>query len=173
MNSPKTEKLLQSLIVVLVIAFGLVVHDSLRNKVIEAGDTAPGFSLTTDSGRTISAKSFGGKLLVLHFWATWCPPCVEETPLLNEFQKQFAQSGVVVLGVSVDKNQKAYTDFLQRFGISFQTFRDPAADISSSFGTYQFPETYLIDANGKVVRKIISNADWTGQEMTALVKSLL
>jgi len=173
MNSPKTEKLLQSLIVVLVIAFGLVVYDSLRNKIIEAGDTAPGFSLTTDSGRTISARNFGGKLLVLHFWATWCPPCVEETPLLNEFQKQFASSGVVVLGVSVDKNQNAYANFLKRFGVTFETFRDPGAEISSSFGTYQFPETYLIDANGKVVRKIISNADWTGREMTALVKSLL
>ncbi|MCX6620261.1 MAG: TlpA disulfide reductase family protein [Acidobacteria bacterium] len=169
----KTEKYLQGLIAVLVIAFSWVVYDSLRSKLVETGDSAPGFSITTDSGRTVSLNNFGGKLLVLHFWATWCPPCVEEIPSLNEFQKQFASSGVVVVGVSVDRNQQLYSNFLKRFGVTFETARDPSAELPASYGTYQYPETYLINAKGTVVRKIVANRDWTGAETVALVKSLL
>lgn len=173
MKSGKPERVLLGLIAVLVIAFGGVVYDSLRNKTVEAGDAAPGFSITTDNGRTISRDNFGGRLLVLHFWATWCPPCVEEIPSLNAFQKQFASSGVVVLGVSVDKNQQAYSNFLRRFGVRFDTARDPSAELPASYGTYQYPETYIINSSGKVVQKIIANRDWTSAEMAALVKSLL
>ncbi len=173
MKPGKSERYLQILIAGLVIAFGWVVYDSLRNRVVEAGDSAPGFTVTTDSGRTISLDNFGGKLLVLHFWATWCPPCVEEIPSLNEFQRQFAASGVVVVGVSVDKNQKAYSNFLKRFGVTFETARDPSAELPASYGTYQYPETYIINSSGRVVQKIISNRDWAGAEMSALVKSLL
>ncbi|MCC7496552.1 MAG: TlpA family protein disulfide reductase [Bryobacterales bacterium] len=173
MKSGRPERALQILIAVLVIAFSWVVYDSLRNRVIEAGDSAPGFSITTDSGRTLSPGNFGGKLLVLHFWATWCPPCVEEIPSLSAFQKQFASSGVVVLGVSVDKNEKAYSAFLNRFQVTFNTARDPSAMLPASYGTYQYPETYIINSSGKVVQKIIANRDWTDAGMTALVKSLL
>ena len=76
------------------------------------GDTAPEFTITTDNGRTVSPPDFGGKLLVLNFWATWCPPCVQEMPSLNQFQKSLADKGVVVLGISVDKDEKAYKAFL-------------------------------------------------------------
>jgi peroxiredoxin len=173
MNSGKTEKTLQALLVLLGLAFGWAVWDGLRNKVVEEGDRAPAFTLTTDSGRTVTPRQFGGKLLVLHFWATWCPTCVEEISALNQFHEQYAGAGVVVVGVSVDKNPQAYAKFLKRFGIRFETTRDAAAALASAYGTYQYPETYLINTDGRVVKKIISNADWTGEAMGKLVRSLL
>jgi cytochrome c biogenesis protein CcmG, thiol:disulfide interchange protein DsbE len=150
-----------------------VVSGTLQEHVVQAGDHAPDFSITTDDGRTVSLANFGGKLLVLNFWASWCQPCVEETPSLEAFARQFRPEGVVVLGVSIDRNEKAYKQFVQRFGISFETARDPESNISASYGTFQIPETYLIDRSGVVVEKVISNRNWMDPEFLARVRRML
>src|SRR5579872_2162991 len=167
------ERVIQSLIVLLLCVFVYVIFDSFHENLVVVGDTAPDFSITADNGRPITPSDFGGKLLVLNFWATWCPPCIEELPSLNAFQQQFANRGVVVLGISIDKDEKAYRDFLTRAGVSFLTARDPEAKIEHEYGTFKVPETYIIDAKGKVVRKIISNTDWMNERMIQDVTSLL
>jgi cytochrome c biogenesis protein CcmG, thiol:disulfide interchange protein DsbE len=173
MSPVKAERVLAGLIAVCLALLAWVVIGMFREKVVLAGDTAPDFSIRTETGQTITPSNFGGKLLVLHFWATWCPPCVVEIPSLNQFQKQFASDGVVVLGVSVDQNAKAYSDFLKRFNVTFQTARDPEARISAEYGTFQYPETYIINREGKVVEKVISNTDWNDPERLTVIRSLL
>ncbi|MGC8794972.1 MAG: TlpA family protein disulfide reductase [Bryobacteraceae bacterium] len=153
------------------LAYGVV--SALRAPVVNVNDKAPDFTVTTDSGRTISRSDFGGRLLVLNFWATWCPPCVEELPSLDRFQRQLAGSGVVVLGISVDQDAGAYRRFLERARVSFLTARDPEARISSRYGTFKFPETFLIDRRGRVREKIIGPADWTEPAMIERVRRLL
>jgi cytochrome c biogenesis protein CcmG/thiol:disulfide interchange protein DsbE len=173
----KLERAIQTTIALLLAVFVYVIFDSFHEKVVVVGDSAPDFSITTDSGRTITNSNFGGKLLVLNFWATWCPPCIEELPSLNEFQRQFANSGVVVLAISIDTDEKAYRDFLTRTRLSFLTARDPASDpakrISVDYGTLKVPESYIIDGSGKVRRKLISNQDWMSDRMIKDVESLL
>jgi cytochrome c biogenesis protein CcmG, thiol:disulfide interchange protein DsbE len=110
---------------------------------------------------------------VLNFWATWCPPCVEEMPSLNELARRFEGKGLVVLGVSVDKDENAYRQFLTRMKIAFPTARDPEQKINQEYGTVQYPETYIIDAQGKVIDKIISAVNWTDDKMVNHVQSLL
>src|SRR5271165_4791756 len=127
-----------------------VIYASMQERIVDVGDTAPHFAITTDNGLKITPASFGGRVLVLNFWGTWCAPCVEEVPSLDQFQRVTRDAGVVVLGVSVDKNEKLYKNFLNRFKVSFQTARDPEADISASYGTFKYPETYIIDKSGKV-----------------------
>jgi peroxiredoxin len=136
------------------------------------GGVAPRFQITTDAGRRITPESFGGKILVLNFWATWCSPCLQELPSLNRFQQQFASDGVVVVGVSIDKNEQHYRDFLKRIPVQFQTARDPNADVSNSYGTFQIPETYIIK-DGRVVRKYAEGEDWLSQDITSYVRSIL
>jgi cytochrome c biogenesis protein CcmG, thiol:disulfide interchange protein DsbE len=160
-------------IVVLAAALVWVVSGTLQERVINAGDNAPDFKIVSDSGRTYTRKDFGGKLLVLNFWASWCEPCVQEVPSLAAFQREMAPDGVVVLGVSIDTNQKRYQQFVQRFRVNFPTARDPKADISSSYGTFQIPETYVIDNTGKVREKIISNQNWVDPAFVARVKAML
>jgi cytochrome c biogenesis protein CcmG/thiol:disulfide interchange protein DsbE len=167
------ERAIQTLIVLLLCVFVYVIFESFHENLVVVGDSAPDFSITADNGRTITPSNFGGKLLVLNFWATWCPPCIEELPSLNAFQQQFAGRGVVVLGISVDKDEKAYRDFLTRARVSFTTARDPDAKINSEYGTFKFPETYIIDTKGKVVRKIISNTDWMSERMIQDIETLL
>jgi cytochrome c biogenesis protein CcmG, thiol:disulfide interchange protein DsbE len=171
MQSVKTDRLLRLAIGVLLVAFVYVIYAAIHERVVVAGDTAPEFSITADNGRAVSMPSFGGKLLVLNFWATWCPPCVQETPSLSQFAADYANKGVVVLGVSVDKDLKAYQAFLQRFHPAFLTARDFV--IHEEYGTFMYPETYFIDAKGKVVKKIAEGADWNDPQLRQYVNSLL
>ena len=167
------DRLLAAAIVLLAGALVWVVAGTMDVHVTNAGDQAPDFKIVGDDGRTYTRADFGGKLLVLNFWATWCPPCIEELPSLNAFQRRFANSGVVVLGISVDKDEKLYRDFLAKARVSVLTARDPENKINADYGTFKCPETYIIDASGKVVRKIISNTDWMSERMLKDVESLL
>jgi peroxiredoxin len=167
------DRILVGLIAALAVGLIFVVSGTLEEHITNAGDTAPDFTITTDQGKTITRDNFGGKLLVLNFWATWCAPCIEELPTLNAFQREFAPQGVVVLGISIDRNERLYRQFLTRARISFPTARDPEADISASYGTFQIPETYIIDRSGKVVEKLISNQNWLDPDLVARVRRLL
>ncbi len=164
--------ILRGLVGIFATAFiGLIVF-SLRDNSPKEGSKAPEFNLVTDRGKHITPLSFGGKVLVLNFWATWCAPCVEEIPSLNEMQKRFAQSGVVVVAVSIDKNAQKYSAFLDKVHVAFDTARDPSADISARYGTFQYPESYIIK-NGVVLRKYGNAEDWLSEDMTQYIKSLL
>ena len=164
--------LLRSLILVLTLAFAGLIYFSLRDTSAQEGKPAPTFTLMTDQHRTITPTSFGGKVLVLNFWATWCAPCIEEVPSLNQFQRRFGGNGVVVVAVSIDKNQDKYKAFLGKIPVAFQTFRDPSADVSSEYGTYIMPETYIIK-NGIVLRKFAQAENWMSDDLTEYVQSLL
>src|SRR5436189_1028385 len=167
----KLERIIHTLITLLLAVFVYVIFDSFHERLVVVGDSAPDFSITADNGRTVSVPNFGGKLLVLNFWATWCPPCVQETPSLSQFAAQYAAKGVVVLGVSVDKDEKAYRAFLQRFHPAFLTARE--TKVHEDYGTFIYPETYIIDSSGKVVQKFAEAADWMDPKMTGYIDSLL
>ena len=180
MTHTKLDQGLKAAIVVLLAALGYVIVNSMKEHIVETGDTAPNFTVQADNGRQISPKDFGGKVLVLNFWATWCPPCVQETPSLNEFQKLMASQGVVVLGISVDHREDLYRAFLKKFDVQYPTMRDPEEKYSYLYGTYKVPESYIIDRNGKVVKKFIGlpevngeSRPWTDPEIVNFVKSLL
>jgi peroxiredoxin len=164
MDSSRIVKYLLAGVAVLAAGLFWVVTDAFTERIVEKGQTAPYFEIKTDSGRTVTPRDF---------WATWCPPCVAETPSLNEMAKQLKAQGVVVVGVSIDKNPAAYRAFNERMHIGFETMRDPEARISSSFGTFKFPETYLITPDGRVVDKIISDQDWMSPEALEALRSRL
>src|SRR5882724_959321 len=152
MTQSKIDQVIKAAIGVLLVALAGVIVYTMQDHIVVAGDSAPNFNLITDNGKQITPTNFGGKVLVLNFWATWCPPCVQEMPSLNQFAATMKDSGVVVLAVSVDKNEKAYKTFVQRARPAFETAHDPDANISSEYGTYKWPETYVIDKNGKVAQ---------------------
>lgn len=180
MTHSKVDQALKVAVVALLAALGVVIVNTMDEHVIQVGDRAPNVTVTTDSGTQISLRSFHGKVLVVNFWASWCPPCVEETPSLNQFAKMMSDQGVVVLGINVDQNQKNYENFVKRFQIGFPNARDPQQAISYRFGTYRFPESYIIDRDGKVVQKFAGVPDregrmipWTDPELVNSVKALL
>ena len=169
----KSDRITHAALFVMLGLFCFALYSSLHETIVNAGDKAPNFTITADNGKTVAAHDFGGKLLLLNFWATWCPPCVEEIPGLNEMARQLGPQGLVILGVSVDKDATAYKQFLQKSPLAYLTARDPEEKINLSYGTIQYPESYLIDRNGRVVEKYISSQPWASPRMLAHVKSLL
>jgi len=170
-DSTKIDRMLRGAILVLTVAFVYVISSAIHERVVVAGDSAPEFTITADNGRTVSVPNFGGKLLVLNFWASWCQPCAEETPSLNRFAQEYANKGVVVLGVSVDKDPKAYAAFLQRFRPAFLTARE--SKTHEDYGTFMYPETYIIDAGGKVLRKYPEPLDFMSADNLSFINSVL
>jgi peroxiredoxin len=171
MQSSKTDRLLRGGIVLLSAVLVFFIYSGIHERVVVAGDSAPEFTIHADNGSTVTLPNFGGKLLVLNFWATWCPPCVQETPSLSAFAAAYAQKGVVVLGVSVDKDEKAYNAFLRKFRPNFLTAREQK--LHEDYGTFMYPETYIIDSKGKVLHKLAEPADWMDPRMTQLIDGLL
>ena len=168
-----SDKILVGLIALLAVALAWVIYPTLEQRIVNAGDNAPDFEVRTESGKKVNLKDFGGKVLILNFWASWCGPCVEEAPSLDAFHRAMASQGVVVLGVSIDRNEKMYKRFLKDYNIGFETSRDPGWEINTRYGTFQFPETYVIDKSGKVREKIIAAQNWMDPAFLARVKALL
>jgi cytochrome c biogenesis protein CcmG/thiol:disulfide interchange protein DsbE len=129
------------------------------------GSNAPDFTVQ-DSDHKVTLAQFRGQVVVLNFWATWCPPCVEETPSLVQMQARLKPKGVVVLAVSIDDDDDAYHKFLKEYGVNLVTVRDEARKASSLYGTFGWPESYVIDRQGVIRRKFIGAVDWTSPEVT-------
>ena len=142
---------------------------------------APEFTVQ-DSDRSISLNQFRGKVVVLNFWASWCPPCVDELPSLMQLQTPMQDKGVVVIGVSVDADIADYQKFLKDHSVNFLTARDPVeqnqsntgvvAQVSSKYGTFRFPETYIIDRDGVLRRRLIGPANFTQPEIMEYLSRL-
>jgi cytochrome c biogenesis protein CcmG, thiol:disulfide interchange protein DsbE len=142
-----------------------------------AGKTANNFGLDL-SGKPVHLSDLRGKVVVLNFWASWCPPCIEEAPSLNRLHQYIASRNGLVVGVAADEDPYAFSKFLIDQGISFPTYRDPAtkervSPIALSYGTSFLPETYVIDRRGKIARKIIGPQQWDSPAMRAYFDSLL
>jgi cytochrome c biogenesis protein CcmG, thiol:disulfide interchange protein DsbE len=171
MQSVKVDRLLRVSILVLAAVLVYVIYAGIYQRVVVAGDSAPEFTITTESGQTVSVPNFRGKILVLNFWASWCEPCIRETPSMSRLAQEYAPKGVVVLGVSVDKDETAYRAFLQKYKPAFLTARE--SKTHEDYGTFMYPETYIIDANGKVVRKYEEAVDWLAPDTLQFINSLL
>lgn len=135
------------------------------------GTTAPDFTVR-DSDREVTLSGLRGKVVVLNFWATWCPPCVQETPSLVKMQQRLKDKGVLVLAVSVDADESAYRRFIKDHNMDLLTVRDADQKSNALYGTSMFPETYVIDRQGVVRRKFIGAVDWNSQEITEFLAKL-
>jgi peroxiredoxin len=135
------------------------------------GNAANDFSFELN-GKPARLTELRGKVVVLNFWATWCPPCVQEMPALSRLHQQIISSGGMVLGISVDDDDAKFQKFLKDYQITFPNYRDASKNIPASYGSFMYPETYIIDRDGKIARKIIGPQVWDSPEMIAYVKRL-
>lgn len=135
------------------------------------GETAPDFSVNGDP-RAVALHDLRGQVVVLNFWATWCPPCVEEMPSLVTLQSHLKDKGVTVLAVSLDVDGDAYRKFLKDHNIDLLTVRDPEKKSSDLYGTFKYPETYIIDRKGVIRRKFIGPVDWNQPEIVSYLQRM-
>lgn len=134
------------------------------------GSTAPDFTIK-DSDKTVTLSKYEGKPILLNFWATWCPPCIEEMPSLVQLQQQL-KGKVTVIAVSTDIDDAAYHRFIETHHVDLLTVRDGDQRINTLYGTYKFPETYVIDSKGIIRRKFIGAVDWNDPQIQAYLNGL-
>lgn len=138
----------------------------------EIGGPAPEFTLPGLGRGSLALEDYRRQVVVLNFWATWCPPCVEEAPSLEKFAVETQPWGVTVIGVSVDQDRAALAQFVSAYHLSFPIARDPQQTLAARYGTFQFPESYIIDRNGRVAEKIVGPIDWQDPRIISFVESL-
>ena len=134
---------------------GRLFHRSEPLKAAKDRGAMPGFSLPDLDGRSWSLKDHQGEVVLLNFWATWCPPCREETPELVELQARFASRGFTVVGVNMDDDPKQVApDFVRRFKMTYPVLvPNPAFKLADYIES--LPTTFLIDRNGRVARTFV------------------
>jgi thiol-disulfide isomerase/thioredoxin len=122
---------------------------------------APAFNFPDRDGVAHTLQDYSGQVLVVNFWATWCPPCVRELPALDRLQQQLADNGVVVLGVNLGETTEDINTFLQRVvDVEFTLLLDPTMHASSEWGIRGLPTTYIIDDHGQILFEVLGDKHW-------------
>lgn len=164
-------------VIVILAAIGLLFGLGQRGSksvIIKEGDRAPEFTLPALDGRAVSLSSLRGKAVLVHFWATWCPPCVEEIPVLEQLYRSLSGQDIEILAVSVDEGGAAVVGpFARKNRLSFPVLLNPDRSVATGYGTLRFPETYVLDGNGIVRYKVIGAQDWMHPRNLQAIKELL
>jgi peroxiredoxin len=161
------------IVVVVIAAFGYVRLAERKGYALAEGVAAPAFRLKALDGGEVGLASLRGRVVVLNFWATWCPPCVGEMPSLERLHKALGQEGVAVVGVSVDEDEAALRRFVDQHKLTFALLRDPGGPTAS--GEYHatgYPETFVLDAQGVLREHYVGPADWATPEAIAHFRRL-
>ena len=139
------------------------------------GQLAPDFELSDLEGRPVALAALRGKVLFVNFWATWCAPCRDEAPSLQKLYARLQPRGFEVLAVSIDASSEegAVRDFVREFSLAFPILADPKQRAYRSFGATGVPETYLIDADGRLAEKFIGPRDWSQPRYARAIERLL
>ena len=131
---------------------------------------APDFDLADSAGKRWSLHALRGRPVLVSFWATWCPPCVQEMPSLDALARRLGDRATI-LAVSVDENWEAIRKFFPQ-GTPLTVLLDPSRAAPASYGTSQFPESFLVDPSGHVRYAFINQRDWSVPEAAACVEDL-
>ena len=136
----------------------------------QPGEVAPDFTVS-DGRNSVDLASYRGHVVLLNFWFSTCPPCLEELPSLIQLHHDMPKLDIIA--VSVDQDAATYKRFISQHHVDLITVRNPSESVPTLFHTTQFPETYLIDRNGIIRNKFVSNQDWNKPEIRAMIKSLM
>lgn len=116
----------------------------------DGGQSAPDFTLSSDDGQVMSLSDLRGQVIMINFWASWCGPCRQEMPLLEQIHQRYESLGFTLLGVNVEENPDDAVAFLEERPVSFPILFDPKNDVSKLYDVIAMPSTVLIDRQGNV-----------------------
>ncbi len=139
----------------------------------QAGAKAPDFNLRDMNGKTVSLSSLKGKVILLNFWATWCPPCKGEMPSMNKLYNELKSKGFEVVAVSTDNGPSPVKEFLAKTHLDFTVLLDETKIVSREYKVFSMPTTFLIDRNGFIAEKLFGEYDWTDPVVRKEIEKLL
>jgi len=142
-------------------------------KSVVAGELAPDFQLEDTSGKQVTLSELRGKVVLVNFWATWCPPCIAEMPSMERLNEIMAGDDFVMLAINTEENGRNIVPaFLQKRPHTFTVLYDDKGVVQKRYGVFKFPETFIIHKDGTVAEKIIGPLDWANPETVAYLKGL-
>ena len=134
---------------------------------------APDFNLRDGGGGMASLSGNRGHLVLLNFWATWCGPCREEMPSMEQLSRSFGGQGFTVLAVNQRESAAQVMRFMQTNGLNFRAPLDTDGRVSAAYRVYGIPATYLIDANGQAIGMKSGTRDWAAREVVDVFRKLI
>jgi peroxiredoxin len=137
----------------------------------KVGEVAPDFARANFIGKQLKLSDYRGKLVLLNFWATWCPPCREEMPLFSKWQREMRAKGLQVIGVSMDDDAASVKEFLAEYPVTYPIVMGDVKLAETYGGVLGLPLSYLIDTQGRIVARYQGEADLA--KMEAKIKDLL
>jgi peroxiredoxin len=137
------------------------------------GAQAPRVHLRSLDDREIDLRAWGGQVVVLNFWATWCEPCVAEMPALDRLERALDNDGLVVLAVSVDESPETVRNFARDHHLSLPLLLDPGGQAARAFGVVGYPTTFVLDASGRLREHYLGPAEWDQPEALDHFRALI
>ncbi len=114
------------------------------------GDTPPAIDMPDQAGKKVDLNELKGKVVLVDFWASWCGPCKQEMPVLEEFHEKYAKQGLVIVGINIDNNPKKMTNFLKGTPASFRIVHDRKLGVAAKYEPATMPSSYFIGRDGKI-----------------------
>lgn len=145
---------------------------SARAKVSK-GEAAPDFTLKNMQGEEVTLSDLRGKVVLVNFWATWCPPCRQEMPSMEELYQHLKSQDFEMLAINVEENgPEAVDKFLKDKSHSFPILFDPQSQVQRLYNVTKYPETFVVDRNGIVVEHVMGAIDWMQPDVVEYLKNL-
>ena len=165
-------------VTVLVIILSLKLNNpsiDFSNQVaIEGGTRAPDFNFPGLDGKMIRLADQKGKVVLVNIWATWCPPCVDEMPSMEKLYQKFKGQDFEILAVSIDETGlKAVAPFMKKTGLTFPALIDSKGTIKATYGITGVPESFIIDKQGVLIKKIVGPVDWATPKVFSFFSELI
>ena len=138
------------------------------------GAVAPDFSVKDLEGKEVRLSSLKGKVVMVNFWATWCPPCKEEIPSMMKLNKSMEGKPFQMLAISIDEGGKTAVDkYFKSSGNLLPAYLDTDGAISQGYGITGVPETFILDRNGVIQKKVVGGMDWSSADVNSYLTGLM
>lgn len=168
-------RLVLLIVLLVVVGVSVYIYTNLPTTTsVVAGDLAPDFQLEDTEGNQVSLSALRGKIVMVNFWATWCPPCIEEMPSMERLNEVMAGDDFVMLAVNTEQNGRSLVPaFLQKTPYTFPILYDDKGVVQKLYGVFKFPESFIIRKDGTVAEKIIGPLEWSSPETIAYFQGLI
>ena len=141
---------------------------------VAIGQPAPDFTLNDLNGQSYTLSQLRGKVVIVNFWATWCPPCRAEMPSMERLHRELSGEGLVMLAVNIEKDgRRTVEQFLKSTPHSFPVLLDEQEVVQRRYGVNKFPESFIIRKDGVIDDKVIGAIDWAEPRTVAYFRDLL
>lgn len=135
---------------------------------------APDFAVPNLAGQAVRLSAYRGQVVLVNVWATWCPPCRDEMPSMEKLHQRLKDKGFVLLAVSQDEGGVATVKpFVEQMKVTFPVLIDTEGEVGRKFGIWGFPESFLVDRDGRIVDRVIGPRDWVAPTQIAAIEALL